>query len=146
MESAYSFLFLSSALLNPKQNPKVLLLAGHSEGGNKGQKKFKISLSTTLTSKDLKGRISGDFLKVWGFFFCFSSFFFPSFLPQIWFYSFSSSFLTSENRHVSPKGTIKCVFFQNLKGMVSRLCVQQATLINGTHPAYHCWPNCNLHQ
>lgn len=57
---------------------------------------------------------------------------------QIWFYSFSSSFLTSENRHVSPKGTIKDVFFQNLKGMVSRLCVQQATLINGTHPACHC--------
>jgi len=52
---------------------------------------------------------------------------------------------TSENRHVSPRGTIRCVFFQNLKGMVSRLCVQQVTLINGTHAVCHCGPNCNLH-
>lgn len=44
---------------------------------------------------------------------------------------FSSSFFNFGNRHVSPRGTIKCVFFQNLKGMASSLCVQQATLING---------------
>lgn len=79
-------------------------------------KRINITLSMTLTSKNLKGRISGEFLKDWVLFFNIFYFFSPSLLPQIQFYSFSSSFLTSENRHVSPKGTIKCVFLSKSKG------------------------------